>query len=344
MSDGYSFIENCQIDEATGVISRLRANAVFAARLHALPDEEYYQPVIAKLELLKERAKRQLEILQQLNELERIPEKSLTVADLERAKQLVADARSMDDFVHPTIDTCDELVGSYARALRAVDSPDGVKNMSAVDMAQSIAALHRFEHVLPSRAASIITQANAYIESIKAEMEEYLPKITAALLKYPLSVNAETGQLDGDITPAALMESIVNITEESLVSYECRRMHSLCKLSIQLRTLKSWGKDAELVELLRKVWASLFTRHSVQLPHMCSFIIFLLLLLLLPCVSFRSRPREDCSRDPSSRPTAHRRADRLRPPPPPQPQPQQEALQWCPLSVRPRGRPSGACR
>ena len=253
VSDGYSYIENCQIDEAGRVISRLQTNAIFAARLHVLPDQEYYQPVITKLEHLKERAQRQLEILQQLAELERIPEKQLTVSDLQRAKQLVADAREMEDFVHSSIDTCEELVGSYGRALRAVDAPDGVKNMSAVDMAQAIAALHRFEHVLPAKAASIITQANAYIESIKAEMEEYLPKITAALLLHPLSVNIETGQLDGDITASVLAESIANIREESLVSFECRRMHSLCQLSIRLRTLKAQGKDAELVEMLKKV-------------------------------------------------------------------------------------------
>lgn len=250
-NEGTAHLAARRIEAAESSIAELRLNAQRVAPLYAL-DVVYYEPFFTELERLKERTVKQLKIVTELSKVSAKPEESLTLQDLDTAARLVSDAREMEDFDDTSIDVCEEIVVSFNMADKAAKSMVSVKDLSTADIAQTVAALTRFKHVLPVEATAVISQANVYIDSIQAELEHYVPRISSALLMNALKLNKITGKLDGDTSTAALEEALQGINEADLVSFECKRMVSLCYLCIQLRRMVSAAADDALLTALKK--------------------------------------------------------------------------------------------
>lgn len=241
-----------RIEAAETAIEALKLNSARATPLYAC-DASYYHPLIVELDRLKVRAEKQLEIVTELSKITEKPEDTLSLVDLETAKRLVRDAREMEDFEDSSIDECEEIVVCFSMADKAAKSVVSVKSLSAADIAQTVAALTRFKHVLPAEATAVISQANTYIESIQSEMEQFVPRISTALLQNSLSRNSQSGDLDGDTSTQSLEAALEGIDEGALVSFECKRMVSLCHLCIKLRRSLASGDDVGLVEAIKKV-------------------------------------------------------------------------------------------
>lgn len=251
-SNGLEYVAARRIEETEDCIANLKLNAERVAPLYYF-DTIYYEPFINHLEFLKNRAVKQLEILSGLEILSKKPEKELTLDELETARRLVSDARSMPDFEDSTVDVCEELVYCFDMADKAAKSVQSVKELSAADIAQTIIALTRFQHILPNEATKVIDQANAYVESIQAEMEEFVPRISSALSTNALKFNSQSGQLDGDISTTYLESALEGINDSELVSFECKRMVSLCHLCIKLRHMLASGDVESILSTVKKV-------------------------------------------------------------------------------------------
>lgn len=269
-AEGLGHVAARRIEAAEASIAMLKLNSARVAPLHGLPEQEYYSSLISHMEQLKRRAVKQLEIVTELAKIANKSEESLSREELDNAARLVADARDMSDFDDPTIDACEGIVQCFMMADKAARSMASVKELSAADIAQTVLALTRFKHVLPAEAAAVILQANTYMDSIRAEMEQYVPRISAALSVNSLTFNRATGELDGDTCTLRMEEALKGIDESDLVSFECKRMVALCQLCIRLRHLVVAGDDATLLTTVKKVFVCVSDSSLSHMSRLCA--------------------------------------------------------------------------
>jgi hypothetical protein len=243
------FIDKWELDPVDAIITRLQQISDRVSPL-LFNKFRYYDVHVTEMVDQLTLAKKKLKIINYLSKIQEIPDSDLTVADMMKTKEVLHEARDIESFTHPAMEACSDLIDSYTIAVEAVESTDPLRMMYAADMMHTIAALTRFQHILPGKAVQTIADAHAYMVSIQAEIEQYATRIVSALTEKPLSLNPWTGDLEGDLSYDHLEAAISGVSLESLVSCECKKLSEICELCIQMRKLLSRGDDDMLVHLL----------------------------------------------------------------------------------------------